>query len=303
MPYSLRESSRSLYVGRSAGPEVCLVLSCYFDDSRGDGVHAIAGYVGVTDVWDGLFSDRWRAVIDAAPHKIEEFKASDCRHRTGEFQDFSRDECNALTVGVTDVLVSADIPLLFGLGVAVHLPPTGDEAVDREREHAGLYVAFLEIITIVMSVAHETEGVIQCVCDEQPGMMGAMTDLWANAREVTKRQGAPAKISHLQFEDSKELPPLQAADVLAYESRKDLLNRLEKPQRPRSRALTKLVRAKPHMGWVVDTGYISRRLHGRGLAEASPPLLYWSEHVTDLFPLYYGGDVMALSPDAIVVDP
>ena len=299
--YSLHESWRAAYAGR-VPPRHVLLINCYFDDSRGDHVHAIAGYIGVAEAWDGQFADDWRAILASGPSPLSEFKSSDCRHLAREFRGWDRAEANRVALACLHALGGPDSPVLFGVGVAIHLRADEHSSDDVVLEQVGLRIAFMEIIAVVLHMARHfgASDTVQCICDEQPGLQGVLHDAFAHARGIVMRSGAACRISHLQFEDSKELIPLQAADMLAYETRKDLLNRMEEPQRHRSRALTYLIGKKSHLGWVLPGSFINQMLRSPNPGSQSPPVLYRSSDVASVLPELFQGDLLELVRPPII---
>lgn len=296
--YSIREA---FHVDR-AHLRYALVVSCYFDDSRGDHVHAIAGYIGLAEAWDGQFVDDWRAILASGPSPLSEFKSSDCRHLSREFQGWDRAEANRVALDCLHALGGPNSPVLFGVGAAIHLRADEYSSDDVVLEQVGLRIAFMEIIAVVLAMAQRlgASDTVQCICDEQPGLQGVLHDTFEYARDVAMRDRAACRISDLQFENSKELIPLQAADMLAYETRKDLLNRMENPQRHRSRALTYLIGQKSHIGWVLPGSFINHMLRSPNPGAQSPPLLYQSPDVLSILPEIFQGELLELSRPPII---
>jgi hypothetical protein len=77
------------------------------------------------------------------------------------------------------------------------------------------------------------------------------------ACDVMSRRELPLdlrlKVNDPVFRDSKEILPLQAADLLAYETYKEIRNRHEEPPRPVSVALERLVTNRLHTASFIDT--------------------------------------------------
>jgi hypothetical protein len=231
------------------------VYAAYFDDSRGERIHAIAGYFAPLDFWEDRFAPEWKGIIESAPHKISEFKASDCRQMVNEFDPtngWTREECDALTKRCVDLLTRPDFASeLYGLGAVVRV---GKMESDEERdlaEREALKFCLLSVTHFVLWLTRP-DSTVHCTCDRQKGWQGMLSNIFGFVRdglEIHKHMGS---ISDLDFEDSKVLAPLQAADLLAYETRKELLNRLELPPRKRSAALARLVNSGRHLGLYMD---------------------------------------------------
>jgi hypothetical protein len=126
---------------------------------------------------------------------------------------------------------------------------------------------------------------LRCVCDEQSsGPKGLLLEAFSEAKGFAA-QDCPFRVGHLVFEKSVEVLPLQAADVLAYETRKELANRLERPQRARSRALIHLLEHRTHVGFYVDHDTL---IETRG-DQILPPILYESLDARSALPWIEGG--------------
>ena len=254
------------------------VLAAYFDDCRGEGVHAIAGYMAPLKTWEERFSPEWNAIIAAAPHPISEFKAHDCRFRINEFAGWTRAECDALTVQLVDLLTRPEFTdEIYGLGSVVRVPLSENVAERTLAEREALKIGVLCVTTHVLMLSNPAYPV-QVTCDEQPGWQGALSEIFAFAREPLVNHRS-AKISELVFKDSRDLAPLQAADLLAYETRKELLNRLEQPPRNRSKALARLIERGRHVAYYVDREILSGVTHPHGPLDR-PRLLYSDPRMT-----------------------
>ncbi len=254
----LRQELRPLYLAGRPVPSV-VAVAAYFDESQrlerepGDtrpGLVAVAGYVGTVGTWDDHFSPAWRATIESAPHPIREFKAADCRHGTGEFRPpWTKDERRELTEALVSLVVDAGPARLIGLGAVTLLdfstvPPDDRAALCRFGYLWSLAMASADAVRFAANMLGEDR--LQLVFDEadEPGkaLQSFMT-----MREIV----APALADRIRpphFGPSHEIEPLQAADLLAYETYKEMENRLTLPLREPSRALTRLVAGPMHMG-------------------------------------------------------
>jgi hypothetical protein len=100
-----------------------VALACYFDESSKGRNYAVAGYLGTVDVWAHVFSPAWSRVIADAPHKISEFKQSDCRNKRNEFDD-RYGWTDAKHIELTSRLVSVliDSSNAIGFSMVVRFP-------------------------------------------------------------------------------------------------------------------------------------------------------------------------------------
>lgn len=286
---SLWHSMRALYVGRSK-PRWVMALAAYMDDSREEGqLHSIAGYLGVLDDWESYFAPEWNAVLEKAPHPLSEFKASDCRALQGEFNGWTREEADGLTKDLVSVLTHHPSSRLFGFGAVMRIPPMDDLVLLEKSERLAHLMCFSDVVSSILLIAgHRGEtDMIHFVHDYQPNLKGRLDDIFAEVRDVWKPtyQG---DVSHLQFEDSEKVLPLQAADLLAYETRKDLKNRLESPPRKRSKELEVLMDAHFHIAYYMDAIYLRQYQEmderGHGDEPAGLPILYASPTLEAVMP-------------------
>lgn len=245
-----------------------MALTAYFDDSReyrdGWGLHAIAGYLATTEFWDFEFTPRWKQLLDSAPHKISEWKTSDCRSGKAEYRGWSREELNAFTVQAVDAIADLPYGSVIGFGTVYLAERIEDHRRAQQFEQHALRVGLMNIVGAICSYAMNNGGSeeIRFVCDSQKGWEGRLTDLW-NTVVLGKYSLYPGKLSELHFGDSKDVVPLQAADLFAYELRKDVRDRIERPRFPRSMALHRLLDGQPHLGFYLDRSIIEERIAAR----------------------------------------
>lgn len=238
-------------------------IAAYFDESRNfdetdgsPGVVAVAGYLGPVTMWEESFTPAWRAVLARAPKPVSEFKAADCRHRVGEFKGWSREECDALTRDLIDVITDP-AHALIGFGAAVLMQEALFTSIVRQqnRHHFAYWWCVSGVTRDAINLARHQPGevdTLQCVFDEEK-------DLWSQATQgfghVRESSGEFAKrVLPPMSGRSHDLPPLQAADLLAYETYKELRNRHE--GRDPSRALVRLVSSKWHQGYWAPLPFI-----------------------------------------------
>jgi hypothetical protein len=264
----LRRELRPLYPGRRQLPLVA-ALAGYFDASWSDpkkperGIVAIAGYVGTVDMWDEQFSPSWNAMLAAAneavaadeevgpDNRIREFKASDCRQLKGEFKKWKREHCNALTHQAVSEIVAPERRIV-GLGAAVSIDYTrlsADKKVRRQFELYCFSACLLLVIADALAFATPMLGEdhLQIIFDEERDREYKMVQTFDELR----RHVVPDFLDRIRrphFSHSHEVPPLQAADLLAYETYKEIRNRTDSPPREPSRALRRLVARAAHVG-------------------------------------------------------
>lgn len=153
-----------------------------------------------------------------------------------------------------DVVTDKAFSRMFGVGAVMRIPALGNKKLELALEDAALQLCLVEVVSSVLQLASHhfsASADIHFVCDEQNGLEGRLVDNFNIVRDMWK-PSYKGHLSKLTFEESKRIPALQAADLLAYESRKDLLNRTENPPRRRSRALERLIDERFHMVYYSD---------------------------------------------------
>ena len=281
---SLRQELRPLYIGGRPIPPVA-ALAAYFDESRrldrqpGDNrprIIAIAGYLSPVSLWDESLAPKWAKVLADAPHKIREFKAADCRHGTGEFASpWTSDERRELTTALVSILTDPE-EALIGVGGATLLDFDRVPEDDHENLAAfGWLWAFMIVVGTLMKAVSSQEHYptsIQPVFDEEDDLEDRAHKSFRKAREFFGASLGP-RIKSPLFRPSHEIEALQAADLLAYETYKELENRLETPPRKPSIALERLVAGQPHIARYYDA-HVIRELEGDPQAKYEAGLIY-----------------------------
>src|SRR6185437_3722504 len=235
-------------------------------------------------MWDTVFAPVWSEALASAPHPLSEFKAADCRHARGEFKGWTNGERVDLMTSLVSVIVG-DCPRdnIAGFATAVVLPPSPpNRKWRRELDELGMILCASGAIHDSLEVAQNmldsanADDEVQIIFDEQMGYVGHTHDQFLRARRLQPEwmaNRAPLPI----FRDSKKTVPLQAADLLANETYKEVKSRIE--QRPTSAALERLVANRFHRAHVFDVDLL--QLYQRGTAEGAtltelppPPFLY-----------------------------
>jgi hypothetical protein len=255
-------------------------LAAYFDASRnyeGDAskqietpsIIAVAGYIAPVDLWDKEFTPAWWEALGranrAAPHPVREFKASNCRQGTGEFKGWSEEARHVLTVDLVSEIVKP-AGRLMGLGAAMWFDPKyiASEARARKwrkwRDFSYCWcLAMVALDAMRVAEAHVGEDHLQIVFDEEKDYTGRAQATFETVRSLFEPTFGQ-RVRPLQFARSHELPPLQAADLLAYETYKELKSRTEAPPRKPSGALRRLVEEQVHVAHYYNAHELARTL-------------------------------------------
>jgi hypothetical protein len=261
----------------------------FFGDDNADAapqrVQAVAGYVAVVDEWDRL-SEEWLDVIhdQAWPSPISRFHAAECESQQGEFTSWSTRQCTDLVTRLVDVILNPAYKTMEGIGGAVFLDDLG-AAPGTFPAHLRTRIGFLMgsqlVFAWVLGIPLSRHGDrIEFIFDSQPDLVGRVLQLFQILREPPDRELVPALKFRLEepiFRSNRLTPPLQAADLLAYNTQKHLVNLRFEPERPMRRALERLVAGRTHRGAVIDQRFfaeIKRRDAAGESLHFQPPDIY-----------------------------
>jgi hypothetical protein len=267
-PYAQRSSmwQASCRVSYPTGLPI-LVLRVYFDISHQRRVHAVGGYIADIDAWDKAISPVWRSVIAAAPHPVKEFKASDCRQGVGDFSPkngWTQEERLEFTKSVVSAITEIPRSHIMGIAAATFFDarlldrieyvdlPEARQLLEEYGLKLAVYGAIVHAINFAKRFSDEK---LMVVFDR-----GKYEDWTSRAFDaVLDDSGIGDAIGTLVYGHSHEEPGLQAADLLAYETAKEVIGRAVEPRKV-SRALEVLVESHPHLGFIFDEKTISERM-------------------------------------------
>jgi hypothetical protein len=208
----------------------------------------------------------------------------------GEFaasRGWTRSECDALTRGVVSVIAEAPESDIVGVGMAVSfrdLPSEyrGNDGVFTFTFQLCLTALFHDILDISRNFLGNS-GDIEIILDEQDGHFAHVQERFVNALDRLEATG-PLMFRPPRFASSHNTPPLQAADLLAYETGKELRNRAETPPRAPSKALQRLLSSRFHQASFVDRAWLEEAWPRHGEPPVDPdnlpslPRIYDSRH-------------------------
>lgn len=234
-------------------------LACYFDDSITQPdlqIHVVAGYIAPAWCWERDFAPAWKRIIDNAPHPISEVKTADCRGGYGEFKrPWTKEQRDKL---IRDcITVIQDTPCLIGLASAFIWPGTPDPATQKKKRTKDRKFVQTKAYQVCVGYCLDDaiklcmEGLavdeIQPVIDRKAKFARIVSDnfdliLKSLPAEFAEKIAPPV---HL---DSKEILPLQAADLFAHETLREVCARCDEKE-PR-RDLIRLLSAGVYGGRV-----------------------------------------------------
>jgi len=255
------------------------VFRGYFDASRRTnvadrgGVLAIGGYLASVDVWDRYFDPRWRAALCKSPAPIKEFKASDCRCGWGDFENWTKQERDDLEARVVGILEACgEHGVMMGLGTAIEVPYSSDTEMRRRLEGYGYIMCVGQIIHNTLNWAAKLspgDGV-QFIFDREPKLQGHALTMFDKMRDAFDLN-VLAGVGSPQFEHSHVLAPLQAADLLAYETYRECFGRFLPDPEPISPILGRLVRTRHYFADYISRELIQQQVRGERLSLTQHP--------------------------------
>lgn len=224
------------------------MLVAYFDESGTHGEEAevttVAGFIGDTIEWNRL-EPLWKKRLGT----ISSFHATDCQAKDGEFISFDTDQSRSLFVDLAKIIADRRLIAVAGSVYKDDWNYAATPAMKKHftsRFHQSLILAFLWTLKIVGENAPD-----ECVAfvlarhDEYNDFAEALHSALSGNRNL----------GSLTFCDPQHLAPLQAADLYAFETYRELL-RQSKEERgliePKREAYRIIHAALPDENRIVD---------------------------------------------------
>ena len=238
-------------------------LTCYLDESIRENVHVVAGYLAPDELWTDTFvpdlTDLLRSFsLPSSP--LTEFKARDCAERRGEFKDIPERDRRALTDSVADILIEmGHTGRLLGVAAVMVHPGVVDvrgmpRAAGRRARHTmekhgygySLGWCLYDALRVGAQVCGDES--VRPVLDRREGFFEVANRNWEGVVSVLGGEGS-VRFAVPESGDSRAQLPLQAADLLAYETRQEAWHR--QSDYPLSYVLKRLVAAPYHQARVM----------------------------------------------------
>jgi hypothetical protein len=204
------------------------VLKIFMDET---GIHeqasvvAVAGYIARPREWRA-----WTARWNAAKRPVKVFHAVDCANLRGEFEGWDKNQRDQFVANLLPLIPAHE---LAGIVIGINLHDLADVFKDKPElaEMLGIpYSAcFQWAISIIMEIASERgRGEAMAFVHEMNDFRGEALKAFEYVRNFLNPRSIPIT---LKFGSKADHPPLQAADVLAYEGAKFLRNSAGAPRR------------------------------------------------------------------------
>ncbi|MGY4399382.1 DUF3800 domain-containing protein [Bradyrhizobium sp. USDA 3315] len=198
-----------------------LMFQIYVDESVSDDppVYVMAGFISTAEKW-ASFSDEWRQRCEMKP-RIAYFKMSEAMGFGGEFAGFSEESRNE-KIMFLDSLIQEHVmgSIAIVLDHAAYKALFGNPTVPKELRSPYYFLAMQMMKELPHFQDHFNIGSgIDFLFDEQVGEMNRIVAAWEDFKVYS---GVPwSRLSSIPvFRDEKKVLPLQAADMLAWITRK-----------------------------------------------------------------------------------
>jgi hypothetical protein len=243
------------------------MLTAYLDDS---GTHDDSEVV----LWAGLcanhfqwalLAELWQQQLKApCPGKepIAKFHMTECYSRRGEFSGWNRTETDFLANEFTDIILRAGI---YGYAFATPHKDwdeliTGDvRVIFGDAEGFCVRNCYVQITKWAREKAYYDRK-LTFVFDSRPHREAESSMLFLFHKQFSEENERGPELETLTFASSKELLPLQAADLFAwevYQHAKDTMANRTEPGRPVRSALRKLAKSRRVVSHFADRNSIA----------------------------------------------
>lgn len=189
---------------------------CFVDDSGSPGdsrYFVLAGYIAPESVWRA-FIPEWQEVLEQSP-KLLYVKMNEAARLEGQFAAFSRQQRDERVARFIDVILSHKL-----WEASVVLPAAGFSEILQpvlpDSYCSPYYFAFVGM-TVALSAYYRHAGIdetVHFIFDKQQGKQHRAVRLYEHFKTYF-----PAKqLGRIWFADDKEAVPLQAADLIAWQT-------------------------------------------------------------------------------------
>src|SRR5208282_2655323 len=218
------------------------MFSAYFDESgthAGSPVLAVAGYMGFADKW-ARFEEKWERVLKAYSVEVP-FHMTDFENRQQGFKHLEGRTRNQFFTQLVRIISEA---ALFGFGAAVSLADYEKLVKGPVKNSLGTpYTLCTQQCLLLVSRWMDEflyEGQVAYFFEAGVLRASETAEVWQKIIKDDKERRRCKALS-IRFASKRDLRPLQAADILAYETWKHLKNTLAGSPRQRRESLNVLL--------------------------------------------------------------
>jgi hypothetical protein len=225
----------------------------YLDESGSPRIFVLAGYYATEERWID-FEAKWQEILRDAGHErgngeILPFHMTDFEHRQAPFDGWDNQKRIEVISGLLDCInETVDGALIVALPLSLYrtkLPMNSHLKVDHPLHRCNQYMAclyrlYLGVVTLLESNAHIER--ISFIFDRNKIVSGMVQSVLQHLADTFPELGA--RIAPPRFEDKTQCIPLQAADILAYESMKHRDNKVLESDRPIRKSYDRLKKSR-----------------------------------------------------------
>lgn len=218
------------------------MIAAYLDESGSHAdskIFALAGYYGDTQEW-GIFSRQWKVALDRAGLNDNPFHMADFESCHGIFEGWSSSRKVAL---IEDLVGVIDRRELRGVGAAIVMEDYKEVVAGASEFLENKWAPYVVCQQLCYQIIlKHTNADIIFIHDRQDEY-----DYPARSWFLDYKDGHPEvadRMKGITFSSKSDFRPLQAADILAYETAKGLHNVLYDPNRPHRRSMLALARRR-----------------------------------------------------------
>ncbi len=224
------------------------MLTAYFDESgthEGSKVLSFGGYISTTKKWR-QFDKQWRKMLIAEQIPMMHWTDLECRH--GVFKNWSEER--RLRVQKQVISIMKDY-ILHGFSSSVVLADYKEvaEIAPRCTFSSAYSFAVISTLRIVKKWIEDNniQEPINYIFESGAGSVGEIAEVLNEASHVNWEYYRMRSISSCSFAKKIEVLPLQSADILAYETYKQMLNGfVGDVRRPLRKSAESMLMAIPH---------------------------------------------------------
>lgn len=238
------------------------MLTAYFDDSgthAGSHVVVYGGFIARDEVWADLETE-WRPLL--RHYGLSAFHLAHCEAGDHEFDLWPRAKRDMVLYEFRQLVLNRDI---WGISIAVSRADWDELVVGIARNFAGEADEFCARMCIYdalqFTTVDETERQVAVVFDDRPHRS---VDILRMARPFLEQGLDGMELASVTFGKMKQIIPLQAADMLAWEAYTNAKQWLELGRTPTD--------VRPHFKRMLDRGGIRGGIAGREVIKQMVPI-------------------------------
>jgi hypothetical protein len=209
-------------------------VTFYADESESTGeVFTVAGFMATPSAWQ-RFIPRWRQMLsDTGPYPVDAFHAADVEAGRPPFDGWSDNARAALVQNALAVIADKSLcQNLYAISCSFVLPDYQLLSKGKKSSIADHYERCYRVVFQNILNRWVYNG-IEFVFDNKEKVKGRVQTHFNRAKEqLDKMPLYRGKLESCSFRDDRVAVPLQAADLLAYEVRRRVWERLRNPNAP-----------------------------------------------------------------------